>query len=61
MNWEAGAAGWPRETLESPLAERPLRKEFLQFLSKQMTYLYEFFLVWMQKSFSGKAEATFCE
>lgn len=33
------------------------RKEFLQFLCKQIICLYESFLVWVQKSFSGKAEA----
>lgn len=32
------------------------RKEFLQFLCKQMICLYESFLVWVQKGFSGKAE-----
>lgn len=33
------------------------RKELLRFLCKQIICLYESFLVWVQKGFSGKAEA----
>lgn len=53
MDWEAGAAGWPWGSSEAAGREAS-EKEFFQFLCKQMIYLHESFLVWVQKSFSGR-------
>lgn len=57
MDWEAGAAGWPQGNSIVATGREASEEGIFAVLCKQMIFLYESFLVWMQKSFPGKAEA----
>lgn len=57
MDWEAGAVGWPQGNSIVATGREASEEGIFAVLCKQMIFLYESFLFWMQKSFPGKAEA----